>query len=402
MEQSFSSSSGYLDPKIVSFVESKIHSEKILVVSKTFCPACTRAKQLLRGLAFSTGVNPTVFEIDKYALQYTKGIMKYISAQTGIRTVPQIYINGRFVGGNDVIQRLHREGRLVPLILNPMNASPSTTPANANGFGYMSYKTAPSLRVCAFKRNIQPVPTFQTQMPVKTTIPMIHDMKSEDFIGSHIGDSRRSSRSSVTSSSNWSTASSSFTDNQRYHPESIRSSITSSGNWSTVSSSLTGNQHNHRQRTPSSTSSCSIESWNKSFFNENQASLRSTDREILSKPAQEVSKPSFCSTITWRGAKSKLPKNYSPYMSDDSSYMTDEDILARPVFLSKVKQSSRKRFSRGRRLQEFSTIENERLPNSRGGFFTTCSANPVRKSRLVQKPINRGTSRWTYISSKVI
>jgi len=42
--------------------------------------------------------------------------MNYISTQTGVTTVPQIWINGKFIGGNDDIQRLHQKGQLMFLI----------------------------------------------------------------------------------------------------------------------------------------------------------------------------------------------------------------------------------------------------------------------------------------------
>jgi len=104
------------DP-LISFVDSKIISTKIFIVSKTRCPACTQAKQLLNLLSDRTAVTPSVFEIGKYGPQRAKQIVKHLSAQTGINTVPQIWINGMFVGGNDDIQKLHREGRLVSLIV---------------------------------------------------------------------------------------------------------------------------------------------------------------------------------------------------------------------------------------------------------------------------------------------
>merc|ERR1719419_1223850 len=63
-----------------------------------------------------TGVIPSFFDVDNYPSQYSKVIMKYISAQTGVTTVPQIWINGQFIGGNDDIQRLHQEGQLIFLI----------------------------------------------------------------------------------------------------------------------------------------------------------------------------------------------------------------------------------------------------------------------------------------------
>jgi len=105
------------DPNILSFVESKIRSATIFVVSKTSCKACMKTKKLLNGLVTKTGSIPSVFEVDVLGGRNArKMFIKWLSAKTGIKTVPQIWINGRFVGGNDDIQQQHREGRLVPLI----------------------------------------------------------------------------------------------------------------------------------------------------------------------------------------------------------------------------------------------------------------------------------------------
>jgi len=156
MGQKFACTSTYLDPRILEFVESQVQSYKILVVSKMRCAACIKAKQLLREVASKTGVDIRVFEVDKYELQCTKGIMKYLCAQTGINTVPQIYINGRFVGGNDDIQRLHREGRLIPLVMQRMKPKPSIR-SSFDGNGAYPCR---SLYLSPLQTDVLPAPTF--------------------------------------------------------------------------------------------------------------------------------------------------------------------------------------------------------------------------------------------------
>jgi len=105
-----------MDLNTLSFFESQIKTATIFVVSKTSCKSCTKAKKLLNRLVIKTGSFPSVFEVDTLDRKVKKGLMKYLFAKTGIKTVPQIWINGRFVGGNDDIQKLHREGRLVSRI----------------------------------------------------------------------------------------------------------------------------------------------------------------------------------------------------------------------------------------------------------------------------------------------
>jgi len=106
------------DPSTLSFVESKIRSSNIFVVSKSGCKACMKAKKLLNELVAKTDSIPTVFDVDMLGGKKAKKVfIKWLSSKSGIKTVPQIWINGRFVGGNDDIQKKHREGRLVPLVL---------------------------------------------------------------------------------------------------------------------------------------------------------------------------------------------------------------------------------------------------------------------------------------------
>lgn len=105
-----------IDPSVLSFVETQILAETIFMVSKTKCKACKKAKKLLSQLAVKTGIFPSVFEVDVLDRKSKMALMKFLLTKTGVSTVPQIWINGRFVGGNDDIQQHHRNRHLVPLI----------------------------------------------------------------------------------------------------------------------------------------------------------------------------------------------------------------------------------------------------------------------------------------------
>jgi len=140
----------YPDPRILSAVKSQIDSTPILVVSKSGCNACKKAKQLLNQLAVTSGVAPSVFEIDSYGLLCMKAIMKHLSAKTGVKTVPQIWINGSFVGGNDDIQQLHREGQLLSLMRRKTMGSETLQ----GSFG----QTISTLRITPFKAEVIPFP----------------------------------------------------------------------------------------------------------------------------------------------------------------------------------------------------------------------------------------------------
>jgi len=146
MGQEFGSTA--MGAQTISHVKSKIKTSKIFVVSKSKCRACQQAKALLSMVASETGDNPIIFEVDFYPQQRRNVIMKYLSTETGVTTVPQIWINGRFIGGNDDVQQLHQDGRLVSLIR--MGSRKSRTFSGSSLSKYIS----PILRISPMKANV--------------------------------------------------------------------------------------------------------------------------------------------------------------------------------------------------------------------------------------------------------
>lgn len=74
--------------------------EKVVIYTKDYCPYCDRAKEYFaaRGIAFE--------EID-----VTRDAQLYadLKQRTGHLTVPQIFIDGRFVGGyTDMMDKIRR------------------------------------------------------------------------------------------------------------------------------------------------------------------------------------------------------------------------------------------------------------------------------------------------------
>lgn len=83
-------------------------SSRVLMYCTAVCPYCVRAEQLLR----KRGVS----EIEKVRIDLDPSQRETMMARTGRRTVPQIYIGERHVGGFDDLAELDREGGLVPLL----------------------------------------------------------------------------------------------------------------------------------------------------------------------------------------------------------------------------------------------------------------------------------------------
>ena len=72
------------------------------------CPYCIRAKQLLK----QRGVDA----IDEIRVDLNPAQRDAMIAQTGRRTVPQIFIGETWVGGCDDLIALDQKGGLVPLL----------------------------------------------------------------------------------------------------------------------------------------------------------------------------------------------------------------------------------------------------------------------------------------------
>uniref|UniRef100_A0A670IJ23 Glutaredoxin-2, mitochondrial n=1 Tax=Podarcis muralis TaxID=64176 RepID=A0A670IJ23_PODMU len=82
----------------------------VVIFSKTTCSYCNMAKKLFEDM----NVNYTAIELDMY--ENGSQFQDILHQMTGGRTVPRIFINGTFVGGATDTQRLHREGKLLPLV----------------------------------------------------------------------------------------------------------------------------------------------------------------------------------------------------------------------------------------------------------------------------------------------
>lgn len=81
---------------------------KITLYATAVCPYCVMAERLLR----SKGVT----EIDKIRVDTNPELRDEMIAKTGRRTVPQIWIGERHIGGFDDLAALDKKGELDPLL----------------------------------------------------------------------------------------------------------------------------------------------------------------------------------------------------------------------------------------------------------------------------------------------
>jgi glutaredoxin 3 len=85
-----------------------MHMARITMYCTAFCPYCVAAERLLN----SKGIT----EIDKVRIDLEPGLREKMMERTGRRTVPQIYIGDRHVGGFDDLSALNAKGELDPLL----------------------------------------------------------------------------------------------------------------------------------------------------------------------------------------------------------------------------------------------------------------------------------------------
>ncbi|KAK5575425.1 hypothetical protein RB653_006558 [Dictyostelium firmibasis] len=93
------------------YVQKLIDDNKLLIFSKTYCGFSKRIKQLFKTI---DGVTPFIVELD--IREDGAEIQSILSEISHIRTVPQLFINGKFIGGSDATHQLHSEGNLIPLL----------------------------------------------------------------------------------------------------------------------------------------------------------------------------------------------------------------------------------------------------------------------------------------------
>ncbi|OIV98384.1 hypothetical protein TanjilG_16711 [Lupinus angustifolius] len=92
------------------FIDKTISSHKIVIFSKSYCPYCKRAKAAFKEL----NQVPYVVELDER--DDGSKIQDILNNIIGRRTVPQVFINGKHLGGSDDTVQAYESGRLAKLL----------------------------------------------------------------------------------------------------------------------------------------------------------------------------------------------------------------------------------------------------------------------------------------------
>ncbi|KAJ6468346.1 glutaredoxin [Mycena sanguinolenta] len=97
---------------VKEFVESSINDNKITIFAKTWCPHSKKTKELFK--AEFPDENPLIIDVD--LREDEAEIQDYLLEKTGQRTVPNVFVNQKQIGGNDKTQAAFQSGELKRLV----------------------------------------------------------------------------------------------------------------------------------------------------------------------------------------------------------------------------------------------------------------------------------------------
>lgn len=100
-------------PSAAERADALIKGHSCVLFGKTTCGFCGRAMQVLQ----KEGAKVHVYMLDE-ELQWNEmdEMQDYFKSITGARSVPRVFIDGRFIGGGDDIVSLHQRGELTSLL----------------------------------------------------------------------------------------------------------------------------------------------------------------------------------------------------------------------------------------------------------------------------------------------
>jgi len=116
-------------------VEKLISTYPVAVFSKSYCPYCSRAKSTLASQFSNAQIG--ILELDQMDEGDDIQHALALRAKSSRVTVPQIYIQGKLVGGNDNLQALvskSNEWTKVKKSVNTQSAAPTSTDASPASF----------------------------------------------------------------------------------------------------------------------------------------------------------------------------------------------------------------------------------------------------------------------------
>ncbi|KAK9832794.1 hypothetical protein WJX81_001740 [Elliptochloris bilobata] len=95
---------------LADVVKEQNAKNKVVVYSKSYCPYCAQVKGLFNKL----NVDYKLFELDQIA--DGQDVQNALHDVTSRRTVPQVFVDGKFIGGCDDTTGMYQSGELKTLL----------------------------------------------------------------------------------------------------------------------------------------------------------------------------------------------------------------------------------------------------------------------------------------------
>ena len=93
-------------------LEKYIGKGKVFIFSKSYCPYCDQAKDLLDAL----GIKHTSTEVDQKTNEFSDAFVQYVNTHAGVRTYPKVYVGEKCIGGFSELQKSADSMKLFALL----------------------------------------------------------------------------------------------------------------------------------------------------------------------------------------------------------------------------------------------------------------------------------------------
>eukprot|EP00116_Pleurobrachia_bachei_P018527 sb/3478789/ len=97
--------------EVQEFVDNGIKDNKVFMISKSYCPFCVKARKYLDQAGFK---DCKIVEIENR--KDCAAIQDYCAKIAGSRSVPKVWINGKFLGGGDETEAAFKNGSLQKML----------------------------------------------------------------------------------------------------------------------------------------------------------------------------------------------------------------------------------------------------------------------------------------------
>ena len=102
-------------PKI-QYISAATSSNDVVVFSKSYCPFCTSTKNLFAEMGTELGLSSPPFVVELDNLPGGGDVQNELLKITGQRTVPNVFVKGKHLGGNDDTQRAAADGTISQML----------------------------------------------------------------------------------------------------------------------------------------------------------------------------------------------------------------------------------------------------------------------------------------------